>query len=331
MDITQSAIEIYLEPFRGREVHINTILKDLELKDGDAKILRELLCGRLRLKHLTKPSGKRDGWFKVLPDIKPVKVIGVDSSRFFNLTFPGSHRDMSCFGFEDLFNVSEGDLIVIAGTSNVGKTTLALSILGENVTKHPCMLMGSEHASSDGFILPKFKRRLERMKWAPLFKDGELTFKLLPVVEDYEDWVEQGKINIIDWIALDEKLWLVGNTLKGIKDAAGKGITIAVLQKKHGTNYAYGQEATEHYADVYMTIDQLGKFESMLTLGKVKDYKARVRGRTWGFEVVDNGANIMNIRELKPCPRCKGRGSNFGAECEPCLGKGYMDKEELRF
>ena len=331
MDITQALIESYLEPFRGREVHINAMMKDLELKDGDAKILRELLCGRLKQKHLTKPSGKRDGWFTVLPDIKPVKVAGVDSNRFFNLTFPGSHRDTSCFGFEDLFNVSEGDLIVITGTSNVGKTALVLGILGENVTKHPCVLMGSEHSSSDGFILPKFKRRLEKMAWAPFFKDGELTFKLLPVIADYEDWVETGKINIIDWIALDEKLWLVGNTLKCIKDAAGKGITIAVLQKKHGSAYAYGQEATEHYADVYLAVDPLGNFESRLTIGKVKEPKTRVRGRSWGFEVVDNGANIINIRELKPCPKCKGHGKNFGNDCEPCLGKGYMNKEELGF
>lgn len=325
-NLGQAEIAAYLELRRGREVHLDSIMKDLQIDPRDRGQLTAVIAD-LRKKRLIKPAGRRDGWYKVLLDIKPVKVAGVDATKFFDLSFPMSHRDAhSSFGFEDLFSVSEGDLVVIAGTSNVGKTALVLTLLGENITKHPCVLMGNEHTTSDGLIMPKFKRRLQNMNWASFFNgSGELTFSLLPVAEDYEDWVEAGKINIVDWISLDDKLWLVGNTLDRIKKAVGKGVAVAVLQKKQGYTYAYGQEATEHYADVYMTIDPLGNFESRLTLGKIKEPKTRTKGRMWGFEIVDNGANLTNIREITKCFQCWGKGWTKSGKCEPCLGKGYID------
>ena len=325
--VTQAQLEMYLEALRGREVHINTIMRDLRLDNDQAQDLRVLLCGRLRERRFTKPSGKRDGWFKVLRDVKPIRIGNVNPAEVYDFAFPSSYNDYTSFGFEELMTVSPGDLIVIAGRSNAGKSAIAHSILGENIPKHECVLMGNEVVGADGFIMPKFYRRLKRMEWAQMFNgDGELNFELLPVGEDYEDYIRENKLNIIDWISIPKDVWMIGSVLDAIKKSVGKGVAVAVLQKKKDVDYGYGGEPTEHYADVYMKIDRLGNWESRLTLGKIKEPKGRVTGRMWGFEIIDGGANLTNIREIKPCQICKGRGSNYNKDCDNCIGKGYVDK-----
>ncbi|KKL20925.1 hypothetical protein LCGC14_2450610 [marine sediment metagenome] len=326
MAVTQQKIEAYLDAFRGREVHINTIMKDLELAPEEAQILRVLLCGRLRAKKLTKPTGSRDGWFKVLLDIKPIKVAGVKAEAVYDFTWPQSHSDSSAFGFEDLITISQGDLIIIAGRSNAGKSAIAHNILGENIDKHSCLLMGNEIASSDGLIMPKFLRRLKRMRWANFFNgDGELNFTLLPIRQDYEDYLEKNALNIVDWISIPEKVWMIGSTLDDIKKATGNGISVAVLQKKNDSDYGYGGEPTEHYADVYIKIDPYGETESRLTLGKVKEKKKRCTGRMWAFKIIDFGANLSDIREIEKCKVCWGKGWKNGYPCDNCKKTGYID------
>ena len=193
--------------------------------------------------------------------------------------------------------------------------------------------MGNEYASNEGFLLPKYLRRFKRFEWANLINGtGDLNFKCLPVKANYEDYIEKDKINIIDWILLEKDWFRMGKILDDIKGAAGKGITIVCIQKKEGRNYGYGDEQTEHVADVYMTIDPMGKWEARLTLGKVKETKRRVqtRGRFWGFETTD-GSNIFNIREIRVCPNCGGktvkydRASGTYSDCAKCLKKGYID------
>lgn len=329
MTVRQADIEAYLEAFRGREVHIDTILKDNGLDNGQKANLRVLLCGRLREKRLTKPSGKRDGWIKVLRDIKPIKVGDVDAAETYQLKFPRSYKDDTSFGLENLFVLSPGDQIVIAGSSNAGKSLFVINILGENVLDVDCVLMGNEYANNDGFIMPRFYRRLKRMGWAPLFDEaGELTFELLPIHSDYEDYVQPGKLTMIDWISLRKDFYEITGLLEDIKRAAGRGVVITVLQKKADTPWGEGGERTERFADVYITIDKMGRHESRLTLGRVKEPKGKVMGMMWGFETND-GANIFNIREIVTCKKCHGRGTNFGNLCDPCIGKGYIDKEEF--
>jgi len=194
--------------------------------------------------------------------------------------------------------------------------------------------MGNEYSSNEGFLLPKYLRRFKRMEWANLINDSKLNFECLPVKNNYEDYVQKDKINVIDWIQLEKDWFRMGKILDDIKTAAGRGITVVVLQKKEGVDYGQGGEPTEHVADVYMTVDPMGKWEARLTLGKVKETKQRVqtRGRVWGFETTD-GSNIFNIREMTACPSCRGKGvrydraSGIYADCERCIKKGYIDLE----
>ena len=106
---------------------------------------------------------------------------------------------------------------------------------------------------------------------------------------------------------------------------------MVVLQKKRGMELAYGQEMTEHFADLYLNIDFYDEHQSVLTVGKVKEKTGRATGRMWRFSIVDYGANLHGIREIRKCPACFGKGYRGSGttykQCDMCHGHKYSDVE----
>lgn len=325
-NITQKEIVDYLKLLRGREIHLDTIMKDYQLEPQYRRQLRTVLSRLTGT--LVKPSGAKDGWFKVLREVKPVRWWEADERAYFDLPFPCGHEDNSSFNFESLFKISPGDLIVIGGVSNFGKTAMALNILGESIDRYDCVLMGNEYTTLDGLPSPKFKRRMMRMNWVK-WMDGnnQPKFDLLPVREDFEDYVQPGKVNIIDWINLTDQFYKIGKVFEDIKEAVGQGVVVAVLMKEEGADLARGKGFTKDLTDVYIVIDPYGEGESRLSFIKVKEPTGKVYNRHWAFGLVGGGANFHNIREIKKCYACYGRGYTKQGECSLCFGKGYTEIE----
>jgi len=271
------------------------------------------------------------GYYRKIKEVIPVKWWeNRDEEPLAGFKFPRSHVDDSTFGIEDLVEVFPGDLILVTGVSNFGKTAIVLNILAENLelfVSSP-LLMGSEYTAADGKISPKFKRRLGKMDWVQwLSGNGEPRFTLLPVDTDYEDYIRQDALNAVDWVSLPGEYYLIDRVMKSIKDKVGYGIGALVLQKSRTSEFGEGGERVERYADVHLRIDPFGD-ESLLTIGKVKAPKSKATGRMWAFKIVDYGANLSNIREVVKCDSCKGFGKNFGKVCSTCSGIGYRDKED---
>jgi len=323
----------YLQPARGRTVNLRDIRAYLKIEPGskDDQNLRVQMSTTLMKKKIVKPSGLGDGNYKVLVPVEPVKwwdgQIDEDPLDF---RFPRCYEDGSEFGIEDFIEVFAGDLILLTGRTNFGKTVIALSIMGENLGLMPTVLMGSEYTASDGKISPKFKRRMRRMNWVEWMNGDMPRFQLLPVGSDYEDYIEPDHINVVDWISLPGEYYLIDRVMKSIKDRVGTGIGVLVLQKNKDAEFAEGGERSERYADVVLKIDSFGENESLLTIGKVKAPKGKATGRTWAFMIVDYGANLHNIREVVKCRRCWGKGyirsGQNNIRCQECGGKKYIDK-----
>ncbi len=268
------------------------------------------------------------GFYKKLKQFKPITSLRAGETKPFDLLFPYGYEDASSFGFEDMLEIDEGNCIVIAGVSNSAKTAWVINMLALNMDKHPCLLMGNEYARVDTQLSPAFIRRLRRMEWAKWEDDNDkLKFTILPVKEDYEDWVEPGKINFIDWINLTDNFYQIGKIIEDIKSAVGNGLAIIVLQKTEENLLARGGSFSRDLADFYISIDPLGDRQRRLTVVKAKASKQFMDGRMWGFEIMNGGTQFHNIREIKKCKKCWGRGHySAGGECQECNGLGYLDK-----
>ena len=325
----------YLFTARGRDVNLRDIRSFLGIETGskDDINLRTQMSTHLVKSKTVKPSGRNDGVYRVLQPVEPVKWWADEiNENPIDFRFPRSYEDETEFGLEDVAEIFPGDMILIGGVSNYGKTTLALSILGENLSLMPSVLMGSEYTAADGKISPKFKRRMKRMKWVNWMEDDKPRFQLYPVGSDYEDYIQADSVNVVDWISLPGEYYLIDSLMKSIKDRVGNGVAVVVLQKNRTSEFGEGGERSERYADVYMTVDPYGETESRLTLGKVKAPKGKATGRMWAFEIVDYGANLLNIREIVKCRKCWGKGylkvGNSTTRCDGCEGRKFVDKPQ---
>ncbi len=287
---------------------------------------------------LVRPSGLNDGNYHVVTQVKPVKVFVKDRERRppFELFFPKDFNTGMEMLFAEFIVIREGDLVSIGGVSNYGKTTMAMNLCGENIKYNP-VLMGNEYTTRVGETdeyepTPRFLNRLDAMDWVQWVNgDGADSFTLLPVREDYAEHIVKDKINIIDWINLEGgRLFDISKVMDNIKAELGRGIAVIVLQKDQDSSAPRGKSFAKDFTDCELLIDKFTEMESMITIGKVKEYTRPVMGRTFAFGILQ-GVKIVNFREIVKCPTCYGKGfvgsGNNYKRCPVCNGVKYIDKQ----
>ena len=320
--ITIEYVREFIKPYEGREVTLAEMRAEMHIGRDD-EAFDDVRTIFFRLKEQGVVKVVRRGVYKIVKRVSPVQVFGVQRDRKppFNLIFPKDFDTGMEFPFAEHVVVREGDCILIAGFSNYGKTTLSMSILGENIDHHP-ILLGNEFTKDDE-PTPRFLNRLDAMdwfKWAD--ENGQDKFTLLPVYDDFAENIVKDRINIVDWINLPGEYYMISPIMEGIKRAVGNGIAVLVLQKNEGSTSGRGGAPTKDFADLELLIDSHGEFESRLTVGKCKESTGRIIGKSWAFEI-QNGVKIFNIREVKRCFKCHGKGYGQYGRCNECEGIGW--------
>lgn len=311
-------VDNWLELHTGETFDLDTICRQLEITQRENRnYVTTILSKFVRANKLEKTNRI---YTIVNTLVNTIDWVNASDSESLDLKFPTSHDDFdtSGFPFQGHVSVSPGDLIIIAGVSNMGKTTMCLNILWDNMDTYPCTLMGNEYVGS------KFKRRVAHMTWAnPLKEDGTPKFELIERYDRWQDVIRPDNINIIDWINLGDNFYMIGKVLENIKSKLNKGIAVIALQKDASKSLAVGGAFSEHLASLYFLLDY-----NRLTVKKAKEWNHyNPNNRMYGFEIVSSGTQFHNIREVKVCPRCHGKSTMPNVQCELCNRKGYVDSD----
>ncbi len=338
--ISTADIKDFLLTRQGKEVTLASIRKELNILAGSKSFdaVRNIMFQLSEQKEGTKlvrSSGKKDGVYKVIKQVNPVPVFSIERERrpVSDIVFPRDFTTMQEMSFRESIIIREGDLILISGVSNFGKTALCMNFCGENIDSNP-VLMGNEYTTTEEEPTPRFLNRLDTMdvnkggwiNWVD--NDGNDKFTLLPVTDDYAEHIVKNRLNIVDWINIETgEHFLIGTILSGMKRNAGRGVTIAVIQKSEGADAGRGGQFTKDFADLELLIDRFGESDVLLTIGKVKEYTHPVIGKTYAYSIL-NGVKIVNFREVKRCNHCKATGWIKGEKCDVCLGHKFIDVEE---
>jgi len=334
--ITTSEVKDYLSQRQGQETTLDKIRSELGIerhtKSFDA--VRNIMF-QLTESHVVRPTGKKDGSYKVVIQVEPVRVFlpGRERRPPFDLIFPRDFDSGMMMNFAESVVVREGDLITLGGVKSKGKTLLCLSFCAENIDKQP-VLMGNEYTSliKDKYEpTSRFLGRLDKMRewveWTDA--DGYDKFTLLPVRDDYAEHIEKDKINIIDWINLDgNQLYDIGKILEGIKANLGRGVGIVALQKGEGAGSPRGGQFVRDFSDLEILLDGFGDNDDdvLLTVKGCKEKTRPIVGKTYAYTIMGGGTQITNFREVIKCPACHGNGYGKGGTCDNCLGKKFVDK-----
>ena len=178
---------------------------------------------------------------------------------------------------DKMVNLYNGDIFVIAGESNAGKSAMCLNIVELNMPEWDCHYFSSELGG------PKLKKRISKF-------NTPIELWRMPAHQrhdNYHDALFPNAINIIDFLMITDEHWKVGNKIKDIHISLKEtgGIAIIALQKDENKKFGRGGDASRELASLYITLSNSGWAKII----KLKDYKTELNpnGEICNYDLVD--------------------------------------------
>ncbi len=321
-------IDSWLENHNDETFDLDYICRHLEISSREG---RTQVSNKLNYLVKKKFLSKHNHIYRYINKVtKGIEWVDIKDS-YLGFAFPSNHQesDLTYFSFANSVRLSEGSLVVIAGVGNGGKSVTCRNILWDNMHNYPTLYMSSETTGAS------FRRYAQNMTWQnPLGTDGKPVFTLIERYRDFQDVVQDGHLNIIDWLDIESgEYYRIGQELKEIKEQNPHGITVVSIQKDPQKELGRGATFGKELASVYLTID----YDSEHDLRRMKVVKAKEwvgnidpNNKIFGFNIVNFGSQFANIREIKKCKHCYGSGRSHGADCVDCNGVGWIDVYSVR-
>lgn len=147
---------------------------------------------------------------------------------------------------DELLNVYAGNVIVVAGESNAGKTAFLLNIVKNNMDKHDVWYFNSEMGRIE------FRERLD------LFEDVEYkdwNFHKVARRRNYKDVIQPDAINIVDFLEpKGDEMMLVADEISDMWERLNDGIIIVAIQKDPFKPYGNGGAGTLNRSRLYINL-----------------------------------------------------------------------------
>jgi hypothetical protein len=186
----------------------------------DRAAVRKALS-RLKSKGIIEKTGNKDGWYKKVES--SFEFINFDEDEKVEVEYPVRLP----LGLNDIAEVSQGNIILVGGEFNAGKTTFLLNVLKENKEWLPLRYITSEMSKSE------FKKRFATFG-LPLnfWRQTDLT-DYVKKSSDFHAAIRPDAINIIDYMEFKDSDYTKGaEYLTQIHDKLTTGIAIVAVQKK---------------------------------------------------------------------------------------------------
>lgn len=190
--------------------------------------------------------------------------------------FPGGELAISWpMGIEKYVKIYPGNLVVVAGTTNCGKTAFNIDFIYRNQEKYHIVYICSEMGDVE------LRSRLELV---PNMTIESWKFEAVTRSSDFADVIVPDVINVIDYLEMAEDLYMVNSHLTKICERIGSGLAIVSIQKKEGQKWGRGQEFSAEKSKLYLSMDQ-----GILRITKGKSWvnpKVNPNGLQVGFKII---------------------------------------------
>jgi hypothetical protein len=239
-----------------------------EDKDAARHAIRRLAASG----EIKSSGGKYGNYRKIVKDENIIDWRCAEEKEF-DLTLP--------MGIHSLVKIYPGNVIVVAGASNTGKTAFMLGIIEANQLRHDIYYFNSEMGAQE------LKGRLKAFgDVCPL---DAWRFTAIERSSNFADVIRPDALNIIDFMEVYDDFWKVGGWIRDIHSRLGKGTAVIALQKKASTkketnDYGRGGEVNIEKPRLYLSMDR----------GVMKIVKAKIwrkegvnpNGLTRGFKLI---------------------------------------------
>ena len=252
-------VENWLEIVTDCDFSVTDCYRDLEVVTScDKAAVRKALS---RLKDLKKivQVGKKGVYRKVNEEIEYIDIFK-DAPPPLGLRFP--------LNIETFFEAQQGNIMIISGEQNAGKTGFALEFMEKNHSAHKIQYMSSEMSQGE------FRNRIQAFD-LPLKSWNWKNITLLNRSENFADLIkDDGRIYICDFIEIYDEFYKIGAQIKDIWTALnGKGAALICLQKSGGSDYGRGGSFTLEKPRLGINLDRSRDGQgNICRLSKVKNW-----------------------------------------------------------
>lgn len=219
---------------------------------GNARIIFHRLCNDEKL---IEKYGEKQGIYRpVKTDVQIIDWKNADEKEYpFEMPLQ----------IHELVKLYPGNIAVLAGASNTGKTSFMLETIRLNQKYHPVTYFNSEMGAQELKIrLKLFSEVIPLEKWQ---------FTAIERSSNFADVIDPDGFNIIDFMEVYDDFWKIGGWIRDIHGKLKGGIAIIAIQKRASTrkqanDYGRGGEITLEKPRLYISMDR----------GKIKVVKAKI-------------------------------------------------------
>lgn len=197
---------------------------------------------------LEKHGNKRGCYRKVETDVEIMDIMAAEEKTI-DIKFP--------FKIHDLVNIMPGNIILLAGAPDSGKTAFLMNFVAWNQDSFDIHYFNSEMGVSEMKIrLKMFERPLESWKFTAYERSSNFVDVIKP---------GKGKINVIDFLEIHDNFWEVGGMINDIHKKLKGAVAVIAIQKQTGRDEGRGGSMTLEKPRLALSMDH----------GRVKIVKAK--------------------------------------------------------
>ena len=163
-------------------------------------------------------------------------------------------------GLERLICVNTGNVVIIGGSTDAGKTILLLDFSMRNMDGHSIRYINWEMDEGELYdrlrLLEKYHEipvdsfydKVEFVEWYCDALDPESMDGLIHLIDP-------DKVNIVDYLTANKDFYGIGGILERIHNKLRKGAALVALQKDREAELPYGKGHTQKVSRVALTLD----------------------------------------------------------------------------
>ncbi len=221
----------------------------LQLSTREDRKNVSIILKRLSQEGLIEKYGNKNGQYRCLDnELAPLDWQNADVDPL-DLIWP--------FDIHGLVSMYPGNVAVIAGAPNSGKTAFILNFIRLNQNKYQIHLFSSEGGKEE------LRQRISKFE----YPHKSWNFFAWDRASDFADVIKPDDINIIDYLEIHDEFYKIGGIIKSISDRLKSGFALIAIQKNNGRDEGLGGTRGLEKPRLYLSMDA----------GRLKIVKAKSR------------------------------------------------------
>ena len=215
-----------------------------ELTIPNPELRAQVVADLIRMDLIEPVSGRHGVYARVNRECEDISWRDAQN-EWFPLRIP--------LGLDRLARIERGNIIVVAGEGNAGKTLFGLTFAHDNLKQN-----GGAHDRvyyfNSEMVDSELRKRLLSLDGPANVWDGLYTKRRN---HDFHTVIQPDGVNIIDFLEISEKFYAVGEMIKKIHERLTTGVCLIIIQKGKGREYGRGGEFTVEKARLSVSLFNL--------------------------------------------------------------------------